>query len=867
MSIGAQVVPTVRTNSGVWRALADRAGAASWALAALGVAASVWGAFAAIEAQSAAVAAEFNERASQRIRAVAEVLHGTSRDLVALQSLYLSSQEVERGEFSSFAQNLLSERRVQVLEWAPRVTAADRASFEVSLGRPIRELRDGALVVADDRAEYVPIAFVVPEDGSATFTGFDLASDPVRRAALDQAARTGHPVSTGRIDLVQGGYGFLTVAPVRSAAASPGGAPEGYVVGVTGISALLSAALSELPRDGVVVSLYDDAAGVGARFLGRFPDEGGVDSAAPVGVVGRLCGVVDVCGPYTSAQGPQAEGSIALDGGVWRVVCTAGPAFRSTAHGRSPMFALVGGLSMTALLVGYVRLLMGRTAEARADADRLSREIDERIQAEGAARESEEKFRALAEEAPVGVFVLQAGTFRYVNPCMAEMFGLSVHAIVDRLGPRDLLSEEDVLALDATTSTGGRPELVLRRPGGDRTLEAYATPAAFGGRAAVLGTLLDVTARRRAEAEHHRVERLESLGLLAGGIAHDFNNLLATVLGNVSLAALSVPEGSAPATRLADAMRAVERARGLTAQLQTFSRGGSPILEPTDLGATLREMTRFALTGSAVVAEFDIAGDLWPVSADATQIAGVVQNLVLNASQAMGGRGRVVVRAYNRPHASGSIGEVVFEIVDSGEGMTDAVRERVFDPYFTTKPSGTGLGLASAHSIVRRHGGTMAVVSQVGVGSTFTVVLPAIARAPERGPSVDVSAGRRASVLVMDDDPDVRSVAVRLLESLGYTVEGTADGGEAVARYRDHLEAGSPFDVVVLDLTVPGGVGGRDALIALRAIDPAVRAVASSGYSSDPVMADHTQYGFVAVLPKPYSRANLAATLDAVFAR
>jgi signal transduction histidine kinase/CheY-like chemotaxis protein len=378
---------------------------------------------------------------------------------------------------------------------------------------------------------------------------------------------------------------------------------------------------------------------------------------------------------------------------------------------------------------------------------------------------------------------------------------------------------------------------------------------------------------KKAEAERLRAQKLESLGVLAGGIAHDFNNILTAILGNLSIARQARP-GDDLAEVLRDAEKAALSAKGLTHQLLTFSRGGAPIRKVVSLQDVLREAARFALRGAKARAEFSIPADLWTASVDEDQIRQVVHNLVLNADQAMPEGGVLALIARNFELAEGEgiplrAGQYVsIAIRDTGVGLSPEHLDRVFDPYFTTKRSGNGLGLTSSYAIVKKHDGHLAVESKLGRGTTFTVYLPAsqerVAR-PEVEGATALGSGR---VLVMDDEEVVRAAAGRMLARLGYEVELARDGDEALRAYTAASAGGRPFDVVVMDLTIPGGVGGEEAMRRLAALDPQARGIVSSGYSTDPVMADFRAHGFCCVLRKPYSIEDLGrAVAEAVAPR
>ncbi len=392
---------------------------------------------------------------------------------------------------------------------------------------------------------------------------------------------------------------------------------------------------------------------------------------------------------------------------------------------------------------------------------------------------------------------------------------------------------------------------------------------------ALIHQQLEKEAQLKAELE--RTARLESLGLLAGGIAHDFNNLLTVILGNLSLASLDPRAQSTVGENLREAERGARRARDLTQQLLTFAKGGDPVRSAVSLPDIVREATEFALRGAKVRAEFTFAPNLPPASADAGQISRVVHNLVLNAVQAMadGGLVRIAVGVADLadqqvPTLSAGC-YVTLSVSDNGPGIAAEHLSRVFDPYFTTKIKSSGLGLAASHSIVQKHGGRITVESKLGKGTTFHIWLPAAAEkspVPQKAETemdkLTPGNGGIARVLFMDDERTIRSFATALLKRLGHDVTAVADGREAVRVYKDAHAHHRPFDVVILDLTVPGGMGGREAIEALKQFDPGVRAIVSSGYSSDPVLANHEAYGFREVVPKPYELTDLAQAVQRV---
>ncbi len=388
----------------------------------------------------------------------------------------------------------------------------------------------------------------------------------------------------------------------------------------------------------------------------------------------------------------------------------------------------------------------------------------------------------------------------------------------------------------------------------------------------IVGSWSDITRERQLEDELAKAQKLESVGLLAGGIAHDFNNLLTGILGNIGLARLRHKLEPKAFELLDEAEKAVLRARDLTGQLLTFSRGGAPVKKSLALSKAIQETAAFALRGSNVRCDFDIADDLWPVEADEGQISQVFNNLVINAAQAMPQGGTVAVRAKNMvlddgcglPLPAGEYIEISVE--DRGIGIPGEHLDRIFDPYFSTKEKGRGLGLSVTYSIIKKHGGHIRVESRLGAGTTFYVYLPASDRqavaSEERKPGWQPTEKRR--ILVMDDEEVIRNMLKRTLKHIGCEGEVASDGAEALEIYRKAKEAGRPFDAVIFDLTIPGGMGGREAVARLLEMDPEAKAIVSSGYSHDPVLADFRSYGFRGVIEKPYEIERLGEVLRQV---
>ncbi|MCP4660687.1 MAG: PAS domain S-box protein [bacterium] len=425
----------------------------------------------------------------------------------------------------------------------------------------------------------------------------------------------------------------------------------------------------------------------------------------------------------------------------------------------------------------------------------------------------------------------------------------------------------------------GRVESQLVAADGSvRPIEESAAPIR-GGHQEIIGAVLvfgDVTERRQAEKEREKANKLEAVGILAGGIAHDFRNILLIIQGNASLAryCLDTPEDLEGI--LYEIEKAGNRAKDLTEQLLTFSKGGAPVKARISIGEIIRESVKFCFSGSKVICEPEICDDLWQVNADGGQINQVLNNLLINATQAMSGGGRVRLTAENvDPDSAAGLGFagglIRVAVADEGVGIPPEDLSRIFDPYFTTKEEGTGLGLATAHSIVKSHDGLLLAESTPGEGSTFTMVLPAYLPssgqlAISREPGIEELALGHGRILVVDDEAGIRQLTLGMLTRLGYQTDAATDGAEAIEKYRAAQTAGSPFDAVLMDLTIPGGLGGREAVTQLRSLDPQAKVVVSSGYSKDPVMADYKSFGFAEVLPKPFVITHLGQVLKRVLA-
>ncbi len=382
----------------------------------------------------------------------------------------------------------------------------------------------------------------------------------------------------------------------------------------------------------------------------------------------------------------------------------------------------------------------------------------------------------------------------------------------------------------------------------------------------------EVADRKRMQEDLIRTEKLESLGVLAGGIAHDFNNLLSAVLGNISLAKRYTEPGGRVYEWLEEAERASSRAGNLAQQLLTFSKAGTPVKKVISLPALVREAAEFALRGSSTRCEFIAPEDLWKAEVDEGQICQVINNIVLNAEQAMPSGGTVRVECSNVKLGPADLpgtrsGRYVrIDVEDHGSGITSDHLEKIFDPYFTTKQEGSGLGLATAYSIIGKHDGAVTVDSTPGMGTIFHIYLPASVGAADDASSDAVQTGRKlypgsGRVLVLDDEEIIRVIVGSMLREIGYEPSFAEDGETAIQIYGEAKDTGHPFDLVLLDLTIKGGMGGMECMRNLLRIDPAVKAIVTSGYAEDPIMSNFSDFGFRDIITKPYQIEDLSEIL------
>ena len=555
--------------------------------------------------------------------------------------------------------------------------------------------------------------------------------------------------------------------------------------------------------------------------------------------------------------------------------------FYFTPSRASPAAMTVRRLYAGQSLSGYIITAHDLSAEKN-----LTLEVDRRLAVTAALRSIEANFARAFQSSPAGMLVIELGTqiLLDVNKAASYMLQITPSELVGaRITELGLAMDEGILtffhnALISNRAATTQQIIITRKNGTKLNCLVSASPFTYMDKQAALVILLDITEIEQLRTELERSQKLESIGILAGGIAHDFNNIMTAILGNISLVKLSISETDEIYDAINRAETACFRARDLSRQLLTFAKGGEPSPVPTDVAKLVREALRLSAAGSSVAASVTIEDDIPYAYIDSGQIIQCFNNIILNAIQAMPRGGTLSIRLRKElitdlkdlknqnkyfPLLPAPGSYVVVEFKDSGPGIPSSLLDKIFDPYVSTKHGGSGLGLAITYSILKRHGGAIAVQSQEGNGAVFTIYLPPAVESPQQETFSRVQFAK-GKILVMDDEYAVRMVVDRMLRRLGYVPTVTANGESAIEEFNKARNEQRAFSALILDLTVVSGLGGIETAQRIREIDPTIPIFVSSGYADAPVMSEYKSYGFTGVIPKPFGIEELSQKLASI---
>jgi len=820
--------------------------------------------------------------------------------------LFAASEEVTWAEWRAYVTELQLDKYyqgVQGLGFSKRILPSEKNAH-------IRQIREEGfpnydIHPAGERPEYTSIIFLEPFDWrNQRAFGYDMFSEPTRKEAMEKARNTGLAAMSGKVTLLQETdkdiqAGFLMYLPVYRKGEVPETTEQrrealtGYVYSPFRMNDFMRGILIE-KRGYVELQIFDGDEPLKEALI------------YPSGNMESFLAQSDRPHLFTH------QSTLEYAGRRWLLVFKTSPYFEEIINTKSLNALLLLGIIISLLLFAVVLSLTRSRNQALSLANMslaleranlgLRGEIVERKRATEALLQSEKKYRLLVEnQTDLLVKIDREGRFLFVSPSYCRMFDKTEEELLGKtlmplVHPDDCeTTTKEMEKLHRPPHTAYLEQRAMTKDGW--TWLAWLDTAVLdekGDVAEIIGLGRDISDKKQAEIEKEKLQtqlqksqKMELVGTLAGGIAHDYNNLLAVIMGNLSMAQEETDPHSVTAELLHEIEQASLKARDLTHQFLTLSQGGHPVKGLGSIGNLLKEFPEQVQAHDGIEYAFSIQNDLWPVEYDPRQIEHTITSLLMNAVEAMPQGGCITIQAENQiidnkdkgfPLVLNEGKYVRISIKDEGSGISEEHMDKIFDPYFSTKDRGTqkgmGMGMAVAQSVVQKHDGHIMIDSTTGAGTTVTIYLPAAEEKREdkkttqepddTGLSTSSDQTTIKRILAMDDEEMLRDLAQMMLERLGYEVETVKDGDEAIEAYKKQKDSVEPFDAVILDLTIKGGMGGEETIRELIKIDPGVKAIVCSGYFNDPVITNFEEYGFQGAIPKPYKMADLEIVLKKV---
>ncbi len=832
---------------------------------------------------------EYHLHAREHVDLLEREIHTNFEALRSVNSFFQSTEVITREEFRAFTEDIFQRNHgFQALEWVPRIPSSQREDYERAARidgfqdfQITEHQEQGKMIRAGERDEYYPVYYLEPFKGNEIALGYDLASNPVRKAALEKSRDTGQMVATARIKLVQETghqYGFLVFLPVYQKQVLTDTVEArrknliGFVLGGYRVGMIVDNALKH--SKGFNSSIYDMSSPKGESFLYAYPMQTGIDSNK-----------IDHENRFDISH------ELNVADRQWQVVCEFTSGFAGYLPTAASWGILAGGLLFTFLLAVYLTTHIKRTIQIKELADRLFIEIAERKQAGEALYESEEKHRNILESMEEGYYEVDlAGNYTFCNNAMCQISGCPKDEFIGKNNRQFMTpaTAEEIYKVFQNVYITGKPSESLEwetiRPDGEkRYLEISASlmknsegqPSGFRGIARdVTRQRLDREEKERLEGRLQQSQKMEAIGTLAGGIAHDFNNILTSIIGYAELALSIVEKGSMQEDNIKEVIKAGSRATELVRQILAFSRQSAQELKPIMPSHIIKEAIK--LLRSATPTTIDVKQNIKSdslVMGDQTRIHQVLMNLCTNAIYAMEETGDTLSvdltdvqldESVTSQYADLTPGKYLkLAVSDTGPGIKPDIIESIFEPYFTTKEvgEGTGLGLSVVQGIIKELNGEITVTSELGSGSTFTVYLPILEKQIElKSETIEMLPVGKERILIVDDEALIVNLCRQMLAGLGYTVTTRTSSIEALELFRNRPD---DFDLVLTDMTMPNMTGDRLAGELMK-IRPDIPVILCTGYSKKLSEENIAKIGIKAFVMKPFVRSELAKTIRKV---